>query len=152
MFWWRKCENCQDHTLLAATLVFKIKWHVSHRVHMGWIDPSYTAHTAKTNHYGRSLTRHEKGSNIPQSVLSRIIMWIWSSISSSIKYWSLSPRWGLCQRLHLTIDFIQELFKKNKKKLARSFNFTSCYINLSFHSLILRLVILLITSIPLNLK
>jgi len=29
----------------------------------------------------------------------------------------------------MTVDFIQDLFKKNEKKLARSFNFTFRYID-----------------------
>ena len=51
-------------------------------------------------------------------------------------------------------DFIHGLLKKNEKKLARSFSFTFHYIPymMSFHYIILGLVISLIASIPLNLK
>jgi hypothetical protein len=49
-------------------------------------------------------------------------------------------------------DFIQGLLKKNEKKLVQSFNFTFAIQMMSFHYIILGLVILLIASIPLSLK
>ena len=49
-------------------------------------------------------------------------------------------------------DFMQRLLKKNEKELARSFNFTFRYIDVSFHLIIVSLVMLLISAIQLSLK
>jgi hypothetical protein len=50
------------------------------------------------------------------------------------------------------VNFIQGLLKKKEKKLVPFSNFTFRYIDVTFHEIILDLVIWLIASIPLSLK
>ena len=49
-------------------------------------------------------------------------------------------------------DFTQALLKKKEKNLVPFSNFTFRYIDVTFHEIILGLVIWLIVSIPLSLK
>ena len=71
------------------------------------------------------------------------------TVLSVLTVFFLSP---ICSIIYMKHNLYRRLPGKKNKKIARNINFTSHYIDNIFHSIIQRLVFLLLASISLNFK